>query len=86
MGSARIRPDRLREKLAAVRKKLGYSQAEMAFFLSDDHVSVARQDIHRYENGEMGPSIIILLRYSRMVKVPMEVFADDNLNLPKDFK
>jgi transcriptional regulator with XRE-family HTH domain len=83
MGSARIKPDRLGEKLSIIRGKFGFSLAEMAAKLSDDKISVARQDIHRYERGEMAPSIIILLRYSRLARVKMEVFADDNLDLPK---
>ena len=83
MGSARTRPDRLAEKLFAVREKFGYSLAEMAAKLSDEHVAIAKQDIHRYERSEMAPSIIILLRYSRLARVKMEIFADDKLDLPK---
>ncbi len=82
MGSARIRPDRLAEKLRSVRESFGYSYAEMAAKLSDDRVSVARQDVHRYEKGEMAPSIIVLYRYARLARVKMEIFADDELDLP----
>ena len=82
MGSARIRPEQLARKLQAVREKFGYSFAEMAAKLSDDLITVNRQDVHRYENDLMAPSIIVLLRYSRLARVKMEIFADDKLDLP----
>ncbi len=82
MGSARIRPARLGEKLGEVRSRLGYSQREMAFFLSDDEASIYPQDVHRYEKNERDPPLVILLRYARLARVAMEVFADDKLDLP----
>lgn len=82
MPGIRRRPGRLGEKLAAVREKFGLSLSEMAGKLSDDEVSVVKQDVHRYERGQTDPSLIILLRYSRLARVKIEVFADDNLDLP----
>jgi DNA-binding XRE family transcriptional regulator len=82
MGSPRKRPARLGEKLLAVREKLGYTMVDMADMLSDDEVYVYKQDVHKFEKNERDPSLIILLRYSRLGKVPMEVFADDRLDLP----
>jgi DNA-binding XRE family transcriptional regulator len=82
MPGRRKRPERLGEKLLAVRQKFGYSQADMADRLSDDEVSIYRQDVHRFEIGKTDPSLIILLRYSRLAGVPMEIFADDNQDMP----
>ena len=82
MGSNRKRPARLGEKLAAVRGKFGYSLAEMANFLSDDELSIHRQDVHKYENNQTDPPLVILLRYSRLARVPMDIVAVDNLDLP----
>jgi len=81
--SSRKRPARLGQKLATVRERFGYSLAEMAEKLSNDEAHIYKQDVHRYERSERDPSLIILLRYSRLSKVKMEIFADDNLDLPK---
>lgn len=82
MGTARKRPARLGEKLHAVRAKYGFSFAEMAARLSDDEVTILKQDVYRFENSQSDPSLIILLRYSRLARVRMDVFADDKLDLP----
>jgi transcriptional regulator with XRE-family HTH domain len=83
MPGKRQIPDRLGEKLRIVRERLGYSFAEMAAKLSDEDASVPRHYIHRYENNQSDPTYVILLRYSRLSKVKMEIFADDKLDLPK---
>ena len=83
MAGTRKRPARLGEKLRTVREKLGYSLSEMAEALSDEEVSIYRQDVHRYEHGQTDPPLVILLRYSKLSKIKMEVFADDDQDLPK---
>ena len=84
MGSSpRIRPERLAAKLVFVRAKLGFTQLEMANALSDSKVVVSDRDISKYEKGKRDPSLIILLRYSRLAKIKLEIFADDDLDLPK---
>jgi DNA-binding XRE family transcriptional regulator len=83
MAATRKKPARLGEKLRAVREKFGFSLSEMAAKVSDDEVSIYRQDVHRYENNQTDPSLIILLRYARLARVKMEIFADDKLDLPK---
>ena len=81
-ASPRVRPVRLAAKLAIVRAKLGITQPELAEALSDNKVVVSKQDISKYEKGERDPSLVILLRYSRLARVQMEIFADDKLDLP----
>jgi DNA-binding XRE family transcriptional regulator len=83
MPGTRKRPDRLGEKLRSVREKFGYSFAEMATRLSDEKISILKQDVHRYEKGQTDPSLMILLRYSRLARIKMEIFADDSLDLPE---
>jgi DNA-binding XRE family transcriptional regulator len=79
MGSARNRnrPEKLGEKLRTVRERLGLTQPEMAAAVSDDKLTVYKQDIWRYERNVTDPPLLILLRYSRLAKIKMEVFADD---------
>jgi transcriptional regulator with XRE-family HTH domain len=84
MGSfPRIKPSRLAEKLTLVRGRLGFTQAEMAEALSDKKFAVNYKDISRFEKGDREPSLMILLRYSRLAKVKMEIFADDSQDLPE---
>jgi transcriptional regulator with XRE-family HTH domain len=82
-ASPRVRPQRLASKLSLVRTKLGLTQAEMAEALSNTKVAVSDRDISKYEKGKRDPSLVILLRYSRLARVKMEIFADDDLDLPK---
>lgn len=82
MGSSRQKPARLGEKLMATREKCGLSLSEMARALSDEKASVRRQDLFRFEKNERDPPLIVLLRYSKIAGVPMEIFADDDLDLP----
>jgi len=39
--------------------------------------------ISSYERGTGEPNLIILLRYSRLARVSMDVLVDDKLNLPR---
>jgi len=82
MGRApRERPPRLAQKLLQVREGLGYSQGPFvdALGLTDE---IRRQDISDFETGKREPPLRVLLRYSRLVAIPMEHFADDAIDLP----
>ena len=84
MGSARrAKPAKLGDKLFTVREMLGMSLSKMAVALSDEEARVLRTDVYKFEQGEREPSLIILLRYAKLSRVPMEVFADDKLDLPR---
>jgi transcriptional regulator with XRE-family HTH domain len=81
MGRSRRRvPKRLPRKLLAIRKALGFSQTEMAKALK---LEAAYTSISGYERGKREPDLIVLLRYARLAKVPMETIVDDQLSLPK---
>ena len=80
-GAARIRPERLPEKLRQIRLALGLSQTEMLKRLGlEEEMQYAR--ISEYETGQREPSLLTLLEYSRVAGVHMEVLADDDMDLP----
>lgn len=82
MGSARSKPDRLSEKLLAIRERLGLSQNEMIARLGlGDELTQAR--ISAYERGVREPSLTALLRYARAANVYVEALIDDEIELPK---
>jgi transcriptional regulator with XRE-family HTH domain len=81
MGNARRRPRRLAEKLLQIRLALGLSQTEMLRRLGfEDEIAYTR--ISDYELDKAEPTLTILLQYSRVAGVPLEVLADDELDLP----
>ena len=84
MGRAKSpQPARLPSKLALIRAKLGLTQEEMAGFLNSPKTKVYPGHISEYETGSRHPSVLTLLQYARIAKVPMEVLVDDEMDLPK---
>lgn len=79
----RPQPDRLAEKLRQIRILLGYTLDEMAQALAQVKRSPPDKSyIHRFEAGTREPSLLVLLEYSRVAGVRLEVLVDDELNLP----
>ncbi|MEZ5425236.1 MAG: helix-turn-helix transcriptional regulator [Pyrinomonadaceae bacterium] len=86
MGRERAKqPERLASKLRAIRLHLGWTQEEMAKALGKYDLKIYRGYVGLYEIGERIPTILILLAYSRIAKIPLEVVVDDELELPKEF-
>lgn len=81
MGNVRLKPERLGEKLRQIRLMLGLSQSEMLRRLGAEDI-ITYPQISGYESGKREPPLPILLRYARAAGVPMEVLADDELDLP----
>jgi transcriptional regulator with XRE-family HTH domain len=79
---ARERPKRLAEKLIQIRLSLGLSQSQMLTKLGLNE-KLSRSAISGYELGTTEPSLPILLNYSRLASVHLEVLVDDDLDLPK---
>lgn len=81
----RKKPNRLGEKLLLIRLKLGVSQSQLAKLLQFDK-GVARMS--EYENGNREPDLTLLLKYSRLACVSLEMLVDDKLELKfrKDWK
>jgi transcriptional regulator with XRE-family HTH domain len=78
----RPRPERLSEKLLQIRTGLGLSQSQMLKRLGLDK-KLFSSAVSGYELGTREPPIPVLLKYARIAGVPMEVLADDDLDLPK---
>jgi transcriptional regulator with XRE-family HTH domain len=79
----RPQPDRLAEKLRQIRILLGYTLEEMAQALAQVKKSPPDKSyIHRFEAGMREPSLLVLLGYSRVAGVALEVLVDDELDLP----
>jgi transcriptional regulator with XRE-family HTH domain len=84
MGSAsRIKPDLLSSKLLAIRQSLNLNLEKMAETVSCERIRLRNSDISRFETGIREPSLIVLLRYARLVNVSVDVLIDDDLELPK---
>ena len=80
-GAARIRPERLPEKLREIRLALGLSQTEMLLRLGyEDRIAYHR--ISNYELGTGEPPLPVLLAYARLAGVSTDVLIDDELDLP----
>ena len=81
MGSARWRPERLAEKLLAIRTALGLSQTEMLRRLGFEE-AIKYTKISDYELGKNEPPLVVLLQYARVAGINLEAIVDDELNLP----
>ena len=79
--AARLRSERLAEKLHHVRMALGLSQNELIRQLELEDV-IYQSSISGYESGEREPPLPILLRYARAAGVYVDVLIDDELDLP----
>ena len=77
--SRRNRPNELSRKLLAIRKRLEMSQTQMARALE---LKVHYSAVSNYELGTREPDLLVVLRYARLARVPMETLVDDKLNLP----
>jgi putative transcriptional regulator len=60
-------PDRLENRLRALRGELGLTQAELA-----ERVGVSRKTINTVENGIFVPSTILALKLARALDRPVE--------------
>lgn len=78
----RPKPARLSEKLRQIRIALDLSQSQMMKRLGLD-TKLFASAVSGYEIGKREPPIPVLLKYARIAGVPMEVLADDDLELPE---
>ena len=83
MGRAnRIRPKRLGEKLKFIRESLNLTREQIIERLDYKESSLYPQNIWGFEKSEREPNLIILLAYSRLAHIHLEVLVDDELDLP----
>ncbi|MGB9181712.1 MAG: helix-turn-helix transcriptional regulator [Pyrinomonadaceae bacterium] len=78
---ARMKQERLAEKLLQVRNALGLSQSEMLKRLGFEE-AIDYKRISEYELGKNEPPLAVLLEYARVAGVHMEDLVDDELDLP----
>jgi transcriptional regulator with XRE-family HTH domain len=79
--AARVKPERLAEKLLQIRNALGISQSEMLSRLAVEEL-IDYTKISGYERGERVPPLPILLRYAEVAGVWTDVLINDELDLP----
>ncbi|MFL6209828.1 MAG: helix-turn-helix domain-containing protein [Pyrinomonadaceae bacterium] len=79
--AARLRVNRLAEKLLHVRRSLGLSQNELIKRMGLKDV-IYQSSISGYESGEREPPLPILLQYARVAGVCLDWLVDDEQNLP----
>ena len=80
MGKAkREKPKRLPRKLLIIRKRLGYSQTQMAKAL---RLTATYTAVSGYELGTREPSLLVVLKYARLAGISTDVLIDDKLDLP----
>jgi transcriptional regulator with XRE-family HTH domain len=77
----RVKPERLGEKLRAIRDAFALSQGELVKRLDAGDLIDAKH-VSKFELGEREPSLLVLLRYARLAGISIDVLADDDLNLP----
>lgn len=75
-------PAKLGQKLKAIRQYLELTQEQMIERLDCPSIPLNKGSISNYEKNIRVPTIIVILKYARLVKVPMEVLVDDELDLP----
>lgn len=80
--SRRPAPKLLAEKLFQIRRYLGITQEQMIERLDYKETPLFPGHISEYERGRREPPLEVLLRYARLVRVPMELLVDDKLRLP----
>lgn len=78
MGHARPRPKLLASKLLIIRQELGLSQPQIAKRLGIQEYT----NISKYERDVNEPTLMIVLAYARLAKIPVEYLIDDALDLP----
>lgn len=84
MGRARRhKPQKLAQKLQAIRENAGLSMSEMIERIGSDDIPLYKSDISKYEAGTREPPLVILLRYARLGKISVETLIDDELEIGK---
>lgn len=76
----RQRPQRLGEKLRAIRNAVGLSQSQMVKRL--DVEGIVASQISEFETGKREPSLLVVLQYARLAGVCADTLIDDKLDLP----
>jgi transcriptional regulator with XRE-family HTH domain len=82
VGYKRQTPAKLGQKLKAIRAHLELTGEELIKRLDCPSSHLNTGSITLYEKGLRVPSLIVLLRYSKLAKVSINVLVDDEVDLP----
>jgi transcriptional regulator with XRE-family HTH domain len=77
----RAMPKKLGKKLLQIRMNLGMSQREIVKALKYHDTPLRASQISQYEQGQREPTMMLVLAYARLAKVPMEYLVDDKIKL-----
>ena len=77
-------PKRLGEKLLQIRTALDLSQTGMVQSLGYEESPLYPAQISNFEQGKREPPLQLLLAYARLANIPLEILADDKLDLPAE--
>jgi transcriptional regulator with XRE-family HTH domain len=85
MGRAKkATPQKLSEKLKAIRNELGLTFEELIKALDCPEIPIYRASISQYESGKIEPPLPILLKYARLANIIVDILIDDELDLPTE--
>lgn len=77
----RAMPKKLGKKMRQIREQLGMSQRQMVDALNYTATPLRASQLSQYENGQREPTMMLVLAYARLAKVPMECLVDDRMKL-----
>jgi transcriptional regulator with XRE-family HTH domain len=72
----RQEPEQLGAKLLAIRQHLKLTEPKIAKLLN-----VSDRRISEFESGRREPNLLVLLRYARLVSLPVDSLIDDEVEL-----
>ncbi|MFL6212934.1 MAG: helix-turn-helix transcriptional regulator [Blastocatellia bacterium] len=81
----RARPKKLQEKVCEVRRRLGFTQDEMARRLIEHGAEETTHSgyVADFETGKRAPSLLGVLAYAKLFGVCADVLLDDEIDLPE---
>ncbi len=85
-GRRQERPERLAEKLKAIRTKLGLSQTGMSAALERHGIKMRPSSVALYELGKRVPGLLTVGAYAEIAGISTDKLIKDKLDLPAKYK
>jgi transcriptional regulator with XRE-family HTH domain len=83
MGHHRPKTPRLGEKLRGIRKRMGLTQNELVERLGLE-ADFDQERISKYERAVLEPPIYVLIAYSDLAKIPLDVLLRPEYDIPDE--